>query len=125
MHVLNNPDSSEDLFDIEMMDYIKDPSGKSIARSTNHPNKSRKTTERVTNDPKKPVTQMRQLIRDYKSVFTRAYRMDVENFWRLHRLIKDQLTQMFFNRTRDTSSGYFIPTAIRLSISLRFLQVGP
>ena len=67
---------------------------------------------------------MRQLIRDYKSVFTRAYRMDVENFYRLHRMIKDQLTQMFFNQRRDTSSGYFIPTAIRLSIALRFFAGG-
>jgi len=66
MHVLNNPDSSEDLFDIAMMDYINNPSGKSIARSTNHPNKSRKNTQSVTNDPKKHMTQMRQIIKYYK-----------------------------------------------------------
>jgi len=50
--------------------------------------------------------------------------MDVSIFYHLHGMIKDQLTQMFFNRRRDTSSGYFIPTAIRLSIALRFFAGG-
>ena len=108
MEILINPNSPEDLYELAFLTYIKKKGCKSRPRSKN-------------NTYKKEVTKMSLLMQKYGSSFSREYRMDPYNFHRLHGILKNKLNDMFGSTNRNTTSEFYIPTDIRLSIALRFL----
>ena len=110
MEILINPNSPEDLYELALITYTQKQSCKSRPSSKN-------------NTYNKEVTKMRVLIQKYGSSFSWEYRMDVDNFYRLHTILKKQITHMFGSPNRRTTSQFYIPTDIRLSIALRFLLV--
>ena len=111
IEILCNVDTPQDIYDLTLMNYIQQHSCISRPRSINNPYN-------------KEVTKMSLLVQKYGSAFSRAYRMSVDNFYRLHTILLPHLTDMFTCKTRATTSSFYIPTEIRLSIALRFFAGG-
>lgn len=110
IELLYNPDCPEDLKQLALLHLLKNKSTPRILKSKN--NNFRK------------VSSMDDIIISYGYLFTRAYRMDKDNFYNLHNILEDNLKKTFHSMERDQSSNYFIDTTIRLSIALRFFAGG-
>jgi len=81
MDILSDPYSSEDLYDLAMLYFLN---------NLRHPSKPRSK-----NNLFRKVVKMSELIQKYGSLFSRAYRMSVENFYCLHNILEKHLTDMF------------------------------
>ena len=79
---------------------------------------------RSKNNEYKVVSTMDSVIGRYTPYFTREFRMDVDNFYKLHNILKDKMKETFGKSNRFKTSTYFIPTIIRLSIAIRFFAGG-
>jgi len=108
--ILYDPYSSRGLYDLAMLYMF------SMNSPVHKP--------RAKNNKCMEVTKMDVLIKKYGALFSRAYRMDVDDFYSLHDLLKDDLEDSFYGSKRVKQSNFFIPTTIRLSIALRFFAGG-